>query len=262
VLPADQRPTELASLVKQLRDSADEVSRVAEESLPAVGDYLRTMSVAASETSQLLLAPPEAEAPAGPATETGAESRSLLETVVWEGLRLAEEKDPLQRADSCSAVAEQLVQTILLASAMGEVERAAMLGQCLSEMADRGVAANLNRVEMNEADTDGLAELERVRQRAAAAEAALQSNWQRAPSSARKGLEQAMEASRSSLERAAHAGKSKGKLKPKDKHPHRGKPSLPPGLEKKRERDAAPSRGEREREPAKASPPRGKVGAR
>src|SRR5690349_20582493 len=136
---------------------------------------------------------------------------------------------------------------------MGEAQRAAALGQCLSEMADRGVAANLNRVDVDDADTDGLAELERVRQRAGGASASLQSNWQRAPSSARKGLEQAMEASRGSLERAAHAGKGKGKLKPKDKRPHlpKGKP-LPPGLEKKRDSGTAPSRGEQEGEPSKA----------
>lgn len=235
VLPADEQPAVLAPLANQLQESAFEVSRAAEDSLPAVGDYLRVMGLTASETSQVLQAAAKA-LPPGTVSADSSGPHPLLETVVVEGLRLAEEEDPLRRADSCSVVAEQLVQAILLTSAMGEAQQASTLGNCLGEMVDRGVAVNLNRASVDDADKNRLVERERVSQRLASVSAVLQTNWHRAPPQARAGLQRAMEVSRSGLERAAQASKGKVNSKPNgvQGRPPKERPFSPPGLQKKR----------------------------
>jgi hypothetical protein len=235
VLPADGQPAVLTPLANQLQESALVVSHAAEDSLPAIGDYLRTMAVTANETSQALRAATNVP-PLAAWLADSSSPRPLLETVVVEGLRLAEEDDPLRRADSCSRVVEQLVQTILLTSARGEAKPASTLGKCLGEMVDRGVVVNLNRAKVDDADKDRMAERERVRRRVAAASAVLESNLQRAPPQARAGLQRAMEASRGGLERAAQAGKGKGNSKSNGIHgrPPKDRPFFPPGLEKKR----------------------------
>jgi hypothetical protein len=235
MLPADGQPAVLAPLVNQLQESALEVSRAAEDSLPSIGDYLRAMGLTASETSQILQAATKAPPP-GALSADSSGPHPLLETVVVEGLRLAEEEDPLRRADSCSIVAEQLVQTILFTSAMGEGKQVSTLGKCLGEMVDRGVVVNLNRAKVDDADKDRLAERERVGRRVASVSAVLQTNLHRAPPQARAGLQRALEASRSGLERAAQAGKGKGNSKPNgmQSRPPKERPFFPPGLQKKR----------------------------
>lgn len=151
--------------------------------------------------------------------------RDLLGTLVLQALPLAEEDDPLRRADHCNAVAEQLVQGILLASSDGDTTRAEQLGGLLGEVLDRGIAPNLERIDLQDADPPRLADAERVEQRSGQAVEVLQRNLEKAPPAAQPGLQKALEAV-GKEKPPGHPGKGKGK---KDKAPK----ALPPGLQKK-----------------------------
>ena len=104
----------------------------------------------------------------------------------------------------------------------------------------RGLASNLARVP-SDLSLERQAEFDRVKERASAATAALERNLEKAPAAARPGLQRALEASRHGRERAAEASKGKAKGKgnrpdhagPKDRGPQRGRPDIPPGLQKK-----------------------------
>jgi hypothetical protein len=76
--------------------------------------------------------------------------RLLLSSLVMNGLRLAEEIDPLKRADCCSDLADNLLQAIVTASVKGDQENVSTLGKHLSTFVERGVSANLARVPNND----------------------------------------------------------------------------------------------------------------
>lgn len=76
--------------------------------------------------------------------------RLLLSGLVMNGLRLAEEIDPLKRADCCSDVADVLLQAIVTASVKGDQENVSALGKHLGDFLERGVSVNLARVPSND----------------------------------------------------------------------------------------------------------------
>jgi hypothetical protein len=261
--PQHQQET-LPPVVKQLQETAETADRIAEEAPADLRNSLRAMGSAAREASQLLMTDrsPARPPPSGwvsPGAVRQGTPRALLGALVMQGLRLAETDDPLRRADCCSDIADNLVQTILVASATGDTEQASWLGKHLGEVMDRGVERNLARAQVIDAEGARKAEVERVSQRSAQATAALERNLERAPAAARAGLQRALEASghgeRNGQEsRGKGKGKNKGKgkgnrpaaLEPEEPKglPQKGKSTLPPGLEKKFGRDdARPSKG-------------------
>jgi hypothetical protein len=184
---------------------------------------------------------------ATPAKAPSKPPSGFLATLVTNGLKLAQADDPLSRADYCSDIADQLVETILNASHEGNKEQTAQLGKHLGDVMERGVAGNLARVSLAGADKDRVADFERVSQRAVGASKSLERNLERAPDAAKAGLERALAASSHGREKAMQASKGKGKGRPgaDDKStnpagkevPGKGK-AFPPGLEKKQNRDS------------------------
>jgi hypothetical protein len=234
-LSVGDRPAVVPEIQDRLRSSEQTLRQTAEEVQPVVGDFLRAMSTACAEAVKLL-DKPDAPAELAP-TKPMAGSQTLLASLVYGGLDLAELDDPLKRADRCTDVADALVQSILLSA---DSEKSSKLGKDLGTLMDHGVAENLARAGSAELNEKRAAELEKVRERAERATAMLEDNLERAPAPAREGIERALAASEQGRERAAEAGsKGKGK-KPHDKGPKKkpkGPNQLPPGLMKKLNKD-------------------------
>lgn len=219
-LPAPRQAETTASVARRLAATEKQALELADRSLPALGDHLRSLAVMAQDTSRQLQSDLPPLPPLPPAPKT-AVPRNVLGSLVLNGLRLAEEDDPLRRADVCSDVADQLVQTILQASAAGDEEEASRLGKLLGDMMDHGVAANLDQVPHAEREGARRDEWDQVGRRAVEASAALEKNLEQAPAPARKGLERALAASSKGREKACQkVGKTKSKT--------------PPGQQKKR----------------------------
>ena len=72
------------------------------------------------------------------------QDRPLIAALVREGLRLATEDSPLERAACCTAAAERLAEGMRQAAAQHDPPRIAELGSCLSVLLRDGVAANLS----------------------------------------------------------------------------------------------------------------------
>ncbi|MBL8800168.1 MAG: hypothetical protein JNM56_40170 [Planctomycetia bacterium] len=230
-LPAAEREGLVAELVKQLDRSAQEADGAVAAALPGAADGLRNLAIAARQAGGSLTgsaAPPEPRTPAWQPAQSGT-LRDLLGTLVLQALLLAEENDPLRRADHCNAVAEQLVQGILLASSGGDSARAEHLGGLLGHVMERGIAPNLERIDLKNADPPRRAEAERVEQRTGQAVEVLQRNLEKAPPVAQPALRKALEAA-AQEQGPGQPGKGKGK---KDKGGKGGPPALPPGLQKK-----------------------------
>jgi hypothetical protein len=73
-------------------------------------------------------------------------NRSLIQTLVEGGLRIAGEDDKVRRADSCSAVARGLALEIQVAASNREGDRVVEMGQHLNDLLQNGVAGNLRAV--------------------------------------------------------------------------------------------------------------------
>jgi hypothetical protein len=193
-LPSHERQARLPALTAELRQAESEAEQAAVQK-PDTAEPLRRVARAAGdaarllEKSQLDLPSPKPN----PAPPTGL----LVETLVVQGLRLAEESDPLKRADICTDVADSLGRIIVEASRNGS-DRAEMtrLGSYLGAM-ERAIADNLECVDPKTLDAKGRAEYQRVRQRADKTLVDLQRNVNEGPQSARAALEQALEASQS-----------------------------------------------------------------
>lgn len=217
-LPAEQRPERVAGAVRRLREAERQARQESAAALPAVGDYLRQLAAAADHAIKAL---EDADPPPAllDAPRPGSAPRPQLDALVMNGLRLCAEKDPLRRADFCTDVADQLVQTILQASATGDTDQASRLGGYLGQLMDVGVARNLESAE----DLEGgrLDQWEEIGVRAAKATDILERNLENAPAAARPGLQKALEASNAGRMQIEDPGKGKRKGK------------LPPGLEKR-----------------------------
>src|SRR5262249_7925215 len=136
--------------------------------------------------------------------------RDLLGVLVLQGIDLAEEKDPLRRAQTCNEVADHLVQGILLASSGGDTVRAEKLGGFLGSVMDRGVATNLDRFQATASPDDArIQEMEKIDQKADETVGVLEKNLEKAPAVAQVGLKKAIEASKSKHD--AKGRKPKGK---------------------------------------------------
>jgi hypothetical protein len=215
-MPAEQQAALTAQLASQLERTAVESEQAAASALPGAGEGLRNLASAARAASLSLsgqAAAPQLRSPSWEPSRSGT-MRDLLGVVVLQGIQLAEEPDPLRRAEHCNDVAEHLVQGILLASSGGDSDRAAKLGGFLGNVMDRGVASNLDRYQPVGPQDVRMAEAERIEERSSKAVETLFANLEKAPEAAQPALQKALEASKSK------PGKGK-----------KGK-GLPPGLQK------------------------------
>jgi hypothetical protein len=119
-------------------------------------------------------------------------ARALLIVVVAQALRSVEQDDPLRRADCCSAVADHLLLTMVLASERGDGGYAAELGKQLGEYMEQGVNTNLSLVRVD-GPAARLAEVERVMRRAARVIEGLERNLNGPPVPARAKLRRVMQ---------------------------------------------------------------------
>jgi hypothetical protein len=204
----------VASLVKQLEETATESDRAAQAAQPGAGEGLRTLAAASRAASRSMSSespvPPELRSPPWQPARSGT-VRDLLGTLVLEGMRLATEDDPLRRADSCNDVADHLVQGILLASSGGDTDRAARLGSYLGNVRDRGINKNLERFEPVNAQDKRAEEADRIGLRADQAVEVLEQQLAKAPPAAQPGLRKALEAQEKFKNNSKGKGKGKGK---------------------------------------------------
>ncbi|GIW80678.1 MAG: hypothetical protein KatS3mg105_2485 [Gemmatales bacterium] len=221
VLPAADRQTVVGPIARQLQQTQHRLGPLAEQAVPAVASIITTMQESAKAAQSRL----REAAPAEPLNISS--SPEIVTTLVYHGLLLANEEDPLLRAEHCSDVADSLVRWILQASAEGDAEMASELGAFLSDVTLIGIEENLSRVEPEKIDIPSRRRFEELKQKANKAKEVLQQNLERAPKSAQFGLQRALEATqrgRPAGRQQPNGGKQKGK----------GPPFLPPGLRKKR----------------------------
>jgi len=88
-------------------------------------------------------------------------NRSLIEKLVTGGLQLADEDDPLKRADCCNGIAQSMADEIRLAVGGHEKGRVAELKQHLHSLLKDGVAENL--IQARERIPNGSAEEKELR---------------------------------------------------------------------------------------------------
>lgn len=228
-LPAEQRQGVVATLVQQLDQGAAEADHAAGTALPGARDGLRRLAAAARTAGRSLNgdAPAPAALPSAWVPVRSGTTRDLLGVLVLQAIQLAEENDPLRRAECCNDVAEHLVQGILLASSGGDTDRAARLGGFLNAVIDRGVASNLQRYQAAGPEDTRQAEVGRIGERSSRTVEVLEKNLEQAPAAAQPALEKALEATTGRPKHEPGKGK-KG---------HRG---LPPGLQRALEHGKAP----------------------
>jgi hypothetical protein len=138
----------------------------------------------------------------------------LLETVVAQSLRLADEEDPLRRADVCNDVAELLARAVRQASERGDTAEAVRLGRYLHKLMDRGVARNIARTDPDELDEPRYEEWVEVGRRAEQIGLTLENELAQAARPPAPPLRHVLDESRKDWERWWHELKGK---KGKDK---------------------------------------------
>jgi hypothetical protein len=206
-VPAENRAKLVAPVVKELQQTSSAADRLARSAAPDVRDALQTLRAAAETAIALLYnrQPPADDLPPLQVPAVSGSPRDLVGALVAEGIRLAEESDPLRRADYCVNVGDQLVATILQVAAADDDDQARQLGQYLGEVLARGVVPNLRRAEAADSDGRRLAEYRRIGERGVKAAAVLRQKLEQAPPRVRVGLEKAVEAARSGVTLAAEA---------------------------------------------------------
>jgi hypothetical protein len=176
-------PEDLTTLFVQLQDDRQALSRAAEQAPEAAGP-LQGMAAAARQALRDL----RDRARSAPTQTSGAGS-ALLPAVVRSALRLAEERDPLRRADCCADAADRLVEAIVQASAAGRAERASRLATSLGALMERGVRGNLARVPVGELDPLRQVRVERLCRWAGQSAQVLRAGLARAPANVRRRLQ-------------------------------------------------------------------------
>lgn len=189
VLPPERRAEQLQPIRTQLERAESQNQRAALD-IPEAAEPLRQMALAARETARALAHPTPAPVPAAPPA-VPAPAASLLEEAVAQGLRLAAESDPLRRAQSCVAMADDLARTIVRDAPVAANDEMQQLGSCLGGFTGPAVETNLRRV-----DAAHRAEADRIRQKAARATASLEQHLDRVPRRARAALTLALDAAR------------------------------------------------------------------
>jgi hypothetical protein len=165
-LPAKDRQELQRALADRLRTHESDLQRRLQQTPPDWLTLLQPIQNATRQTADTLAAE-NAAVPGLPhqpeALPRGSDYRRLLlSALVMNGLRLAEESDPLKRADCCSDLADHLLKAIVTASVKGDQHNVSALGLHLGEFVERGVSANLARVPSND---PRVAELKEVMQR-------------------------------------------------------------------------------------------------
>jgi hypothetical protein len=167
--PAEREPV-LPGLLQDLRDADEALTRAAPELSAPAAHCLEPMGTAVREMLDLVgnipALPPESEPASLPVgSDDGSPLRSLLAVLVTHGLLLAEEDSPVRRAYFCNDLADQLMLASLAYSLRGDHEQAWQLNQQIEKVVDRGLSANLARIQQQSPQDPRLRDLESIIQR-------------------------------------------------------------------------------------------------
>lgn len=213
--------------IEELRHRSQEAEHLASKSQDGIAIVLQKISTSSRLAADQLanndnVAVPRAELPL---------SDSLVAQVVDQSLKLANETDPIRRAEYCTAVANRISQTIELSANRGESRQSEILGGYLGDIIDYGVMANLEAYKPVGPDDPRRAEVARVKKTGLRAVEVLERKLESAPDAAREGLVRALEAKKHGRRKGPPAGRGPppGKGPPpgggpmRNKGPHPGK---------------------------------------
>jgi hypothetical protein len=168
-LAPGEREALLPALLRDLRTADAALTRAAPELSAPAAHCLEPMGTAVREMLDLVgnpLLPPESETAGLPVgSDDGSPVRSLLAVLVTHGLLLAEEDNPARRAYFCNDLADQLMLASLACSLRGEHEHAWQLNQQIEKVVERGLNANLARIQKADPQDPRLRDLESIIQR-------------------------------------------------------------------------------------------------
>jgi len=242
LLPAEKRPGLVDTVLRRVRQAQAEVEAVAHAALPIVADVLQPMATTTQESSRRIENNQPAEE-AKPFSDKIMQAFPLLAELIQRGLKLAEETDPLRRAEICSNLARRLTPTFVLLSARDDTALAEVAGACFADLLEWGVAHNLDTAARQDEKQTRHADVDKVRQQSAEVLDVLERNVAQAPADAKEGLAQALAATAPAKERLAHPGKDNSQppwQRENAKSGGKGKGHVPPGLLKKKMSYLAP----------------------
>lgn len=209
-LPHDARKALPAKLGESFQSAAKEMAAKGKLANPAARELLAAAASTAREAADVLSGRPRTMAPNTERLDNSA--GSILQTVVYKGLAIAAEPNPLERASLCSDATARIAPSVILLSAGAAPGEADALGNGLGEWFDRGVAANLEAIDRGNAAARE--EAEKVRAQAAKTFEAMEADFDKAPPGAKDNVKRVIDASAPGWERAAFPGKGKGKGPP------------------------------------------------
>jgi hypothetical protein len=165
-LPLAQRADVLPALSWQLEQAEKDMAARARRAGPSALELLLPLQTATLATRGQLGQPPEAgpRDADGPALPDRPGRHVVLAALVRNGLRLAEDADPLRRADYCSDIVDHLLQAVVTASRQPDGSDVSTFTRHVGAFVDHGISANLAQVSQ---DDPRRLELQHIRQRAA-----------------------------------------------------------------------------------------------
>lgn len=214
-------------IVSTLKARKEDSLQMTKGALPVVNELIFQAGELSDEVSEWIASgkiPPEAGRPGLPAVLPN----DLLATTVAQSLKLAEEEDPLRRADQSNELANHLSQLIIFTSLGGDSDASEELGTYLGDVIDYGVMANLARYEPKGDDDPRGMEYEQIKKHSERAVKALQRNLRHALGSVKKSLERALDAKEHGKKKRPPHDKPKGPPHDKPKGPPHAKPKGPP----------------------------------
>jgi hypothetical protein len=150
-VPADRVGAVVTPVVKQLRETAADIDAARRAAAPPVAAVLTRSRDTARSAATLLAELPARDEPVWPGAATvipapRGSPRTLLTSLVQQGLRLTQEDDPLLRVEYCRDVADGMLRVIMMDTIKGDGETATRLGQPLGQFMDRSVKAHINQL--------------------------------------------------------------------------------------------------------------------
>ncbi len=216
-LPGNNRFT-MTPILEQLERAEQSVEKLARNSPHAVSGSLHQLGQQVHDTLIALRGGPDGAAPAAqpPAVVS---KRSLLQMLVVSSLQVAQEEDPVKRAEHSTDVAGRLADTLVEQAGKGDADDAKRLAESLEKVMERGVQGNLDNLDLDKMDDVRRKQVDRVQERAEAAMQKLQPNLLQMPIEAQKNLIRALELAEQ-LQKMQQKGHGKGKGKGKKPRDH------------------------------------------
>ncbi len=216
-LPSNARSL-VAPILHQLQQAEKGVAALMRNSPQQVASSLSQLGEQVRETIAALQGGPDSAPPAAapPAVVT---KRSLLQVLVVSSLQVAQEEDPVKRAEHSTDVAGRLADTLVEQAGKGVSDETNRLAESLEKVMERGVQGNLDKLDVDEMDDVRRKQFDRVQKRAGAAVQKVQPNMQQLPREAQLTLLRALELSQQ-LQGTQKSSKDKPRKKPRGPSKH------------------------------------------